>query len=231
MGQVKIRFVPDNTYGVLDHDVTLGSGLTVNNPMRVVQNQSGSEFIFTLFRQPEMSDENFAEDRAAVEKDLQTLKGILERQSPERHQPPAPDRVAESIENAASKKLTERPIHLGLGATAIVQPPITGMEWYADYGTRSLSDGADGRLVSMHTFEASWDSWEMHPNGAEVVLCTAGEITLVQEIDGHEKRIRIAAGEYAINAPGVWHSAEVLEPATLVFITAGLGTEHRPRKR
>lgn len=129
------------------------------------------------------------------------------------------------------KRLTEHPIHLGLGATAIAQPPFTGMEWYADYGTRTVSDGADGRLLSMYTFDANWDSWEMHPNGAEVVLCTAGEITLVQEVDGKEKRIKLTAGEYAINAPGVWHTTEVAGTATAVFVTAGLGTEHRPRKR
>ena len=79
MGKVTIRFVPENPYGVLDHDVTLESGVTVHNPMRVVKNESGSEFIFTLFRQPDMSDARFAEDRAAVEKDLQALKEVLER--------------------------------------------------------------------------------------------------------------------------------------------------------
>ncbi len=31
MGQVAIRFVPDNPYGVLDHDVTLESGVRVHN--------------------------------------------------------------------------------------------------------------------------------------------------------------------------------------------------------
>jgi uncharacterized protein (TIGR02246 family) len=85
MGKVRIRFVPENPYGVLDHDVTLESGVTVHNPMRVARNGDGSEFLFTLFRQPDMSDEKLAEDRAAVEKDLQTLKEILERQPPDRH--------------------------------------------------------------------------------------------------------------------------------------------------
>lgn len=101
MGQVRIRFVPENPYGVLDHDVTLESGVTVRNPMRVVENESGSEFIFTLFRQPDMSDEKFAEDRATVEKDLQTLKGLLERQPPGRHEAPVTDGVAAPIENAS----------------------------------------------------------------------------------------------------------------------------------
>jgi hypothetical protein len=79
MGRVKIRFAPPNPYGVLDHDVELESGVTVHNPMRVVPNGKGSEFIFTLIRQPGMSDAEFAGDKAAVEKDLRTLKRLLER--------------------------------------------------------------------------------------------------------------------------------------------------------
>ena len=36
-------------------------------------------------------------------------------------------------------------------------------------------------------------------------------------------------GEYAINGPGVWHTADVDDEATALFITTGWGTEHRPR--
>lgn len=127
------------------------------------------------------------------------------------------------------RRLSEHPVHLGLGATAESQPRFTGMAWYEGYGARHASDGREGRLVSMHVFDASWDSWEMHPEGSEVVLCTEGEMSLVQEIDGREVRTTLRAGEYAINEPGVWHTADVEEHATAVFITAGLGTEHRKR--
>ena len=125
--------------------------------------------------------------------------------------------------------LSTNPIHLGLGATAVSEPAFTGMEWYAAYGARHESDGKDARLVSMHTFSEPWDSWEMHPNGAEVVLCTEGEMTLVQEIDGQHVRIALEPGQYAINEPGVWHTADVEGGATAVFITAGMGTQIRPR--
>jgi quercetin dioxygenase-like cupin family protein len=125
--------------------------------------------------------------------------------------------------------LSERPIHLGLGATAVSEPPFTGMDWYAGYGARHEADGVEGRLVSMHTFSEPWTMWEMHPLGGEVVVCTAGEITLIQEVDGVAQQVVLKAGEYAINPPGVWHTADVTAPATAVFITAGMGTEHRPR--
>lgn len=127
-------------------------------------------------------------------------------------------------------RLDERFIHLGLGASAVEQPPFDGMAWYAAYGSRHGGDGAEGRLVSQYTFTEDWTSWEMHPHGAEVVICTAGGLVLVQEFpDGGCERVTLAAGEYAINPPGVWHTADVAEPATAIFITAGEGTQHRPR--
>lgn len=97
------------------------------------------------------------------------------------------------------------------------------------YGQRHGGDGVEGRLVSMHTFTESWDVWEVHPSGAEVVLCVAGEIELVQELDGREVKTTLTTGEYAINEPGTWHTANVADSATAVFMTAGAGTEHRPR--
>ncbi|MEO1061928.1 MAG: cupin [Actinomycetota bacterium] len=124
-------------------------------------------------------------------------------------------------------------IHLGLGATAEIEPPFTGdPSWYADYGDRHDADGAEGRLVSMATFTEPWQVWEVHPHGAEIVLCTAGVLTLHQEhADGSTETVTISAGEYAINPAGTWHTADVEGggEATAVFITAGLGTEHRPR--
>jgi len=77
-GKVKIRFAERNEFGVMDHEVELESGMIVHNPMRVVSRGEGSEFIFTLFRQPGMTDEQFAADKAAVEKDLVALKNLLQ---------------------------------------------------------------------------------------------------------------------------------------------------------
>ena len=128
------------------------------------------------------------------------------------------------------RPLSERFIHLGLGASAVPQPPFDGMAWYEGYGERHGEDGIEGRLVSMYDFAESWDSWEMHPAGSEVVICTAGSLSLTQEFpDGRVEHVALAAGEYAINPPGVWHTADVSEPATAIFITAGEGSQHRPR--
>jgi mannose-6-phosphate isomerase-like protein (cupin superfamily) len=129
-----------------------------------------------------------------------------------------------------SFRLEEFPVHLGLGATVIPEPPFTGeMDWYERYGERHASDGADGRLVIMHSFSDPWDSWEVHPYGEELVVCTEGAITLHQEIDGEVRTTTIGAGEAIVNPPGVWHTADVVGTATALFITAGMGTQNRPR--
>ena len=78
MGRVKVQFAARNPFGILDHDVTLPSGDKVNNPMRVVRNDDGSEVIFTVYQRPGMSDDMFADDTKAVARDLGKLKTLLE---------------------------------------------------------------------------------------------------------------------------------------------------------
>lgn len=80
MGRVRIEFVEANGLGVLDHEVTLESGVRFYNPMRVVANGEGSEVVFTLFRTSDMSAEKFAADARWVAKDLGKLKAVLEDQ-------------------------------------------------------------------------------------------------------------------------------------------------------
>ncbi len=78
MGKVRIDFTGQNSYGVLDHDVTLPSGERVYNPMRVIADGATCEVVFTIRRGPGMSDEDFASDCEAVAADLATLKRIAE---------------------------------------------------------------------------------------------------------------------------------------------------------
>ncbi|MBK7584404.1 MAG: cupin [Myxococcales bacterium] len=125
--------------------------------------------------------------------------------------------------------LSKFPVHLGLGATVARQPEFTGMSWYEAYGLRNAGDGAEGRLVAIHSFSKAWDSWEMHPNGEELVVCLAGRIVLHQESAGAVKTVTLEPYQAIVNPPGVWHTADVNAEATALFITAGLGTEIRSR--
>ena len=134
------------------------------------------------------------------------------------------------LTDAQARALAVHPVHLGRGGKAVAEPAFDGMAWYADYEARHAADGLEGRLVSLHSFSESWSSWEMHPAGDEVVVCMPGTITLIQEsADGAPARIVLGPGDYAINPPGVWHTADVSGEATALFITAGSGTTHRPR--
>jgi hypothetical protein len=78
MGRIKIKMAERNEFGVLDHDIMLESGVMFHNPMRVVPHGVGSEVVFTLIRQPDTTDEQFARDAQWVEKDLTILGDLLE---------------------------------------------------------------------------------------------------------------------------------------------------------
>ena len=128
------------------------------------------------------------------------------------------------------KSLFDFPIHLGAGARAIPQPQFTGMEWYDGYLERHGDDLDEGRIVALYRFEEPWTSWEVHPTGDEVVCCLQGHITLHPQLPGgSERSIDLGTGEYAVNPPGAWHTADTNEPVVALFITAGKGTENRPR--
>lgn len=78
MGRVTVGFVEHNDFGVLDHVVTLPSGDSVYNPLRVIPYGEASEVVFTLRRQPGMTDQQFQADADAVRADLASLALILE---------------------------------------------------------------------------------------------------------------------------------------------------------
>lgn len=126
--------------------------------------------------------------------------------------------------------LTTTPAHLGLGATTV---PLHGFSWDAssleEYERRTGSDGNEGRLVTMFSLTDPWPHWEMHPNGSELVVCLSGRSGLIQQRDGETLTVELAPGQAIVNPPGTWHIAEPHETTTMLFITAGRGTVHRPR--
>lgn len=76
-GEASVRFVEQNKFRIVDHYVKQGQDPEVYIPIRVLENEQGSEVIFTLFRLPGMK-ERFEKDRQAVQKDLDTLKKLIE---------------------------------------------------------------------------------------------------------------------------------------------------------
>jgi hypothetical protein len=77
-GVVQVRFTARNSFGVVDHTVMRPSGQRVYVPMRLIVNAKGCELLFTLYREPNMSDTRFASDAGFVQRDLDGLKKLME---------------------------------------------------------------------------------------------------------------------------------------------------------
>lgn len=77
MGAVKVRFTEHNPFCIMDHYVNTGLSKEVFVPMRIVANGAGSQLLITLFRQPLLSDERYAQELERVKNDLQTLRNLL----------------------------------------------------------------------------------------------------------------------------------------------------------
>ncbi len=64
----------------MDHFVETGDGREVHVPLRVIENGDGAEVMLTLFRQPGMSDEDFARDAKWITRDLRALRDYAKTQ-------------------------------------------------------------------------------------------------------------------------------------------------------
>jgi hypothetical protein len=83
MGEVTVVFAPPNDFGIVDHVVTLPTGEAVDNPVRVIAAGDSCEVVFTVRHRPTMTDDEFRADVAAVTRDLEALKRLLETQRSE----------------------------------------------------------------------------------------------------------------------------------------------------
>jgi hypothetical protein len=79
-GDVRIDWAPLNDFYVLDHHVILPNGDKVFNAMRIIPNNKGSEFVFTLFQRPGRTEAAFEEDAGLVMEDLKTLKRTIDNE-------------------------------------------------------------------------------------------------------------------------------------------------------
>ncbi|MBL7698127.1 MAG: SRPBCC family protein [Chitinophagaceae bacterium] len=79
VGIVKIKWPQRNDFGVLDHEVTFPNGEVFDNRMRIIPNNDGCEFVFTLFQMPGKTQAEFDEDAGLVTADLRHLKFLMEK--------------------------------------------------------------------------------------------------------------------------------------------------------
>jgi mannose-6-phosphate isomerase-like protein (cupin superfamily) len=85
-----------------------------------------------------------------------------------------------------------------------------------------------GRLVlQMHGSE-DWPTWEMHPCGDELVILVSGEADMLLEVEPAQRVKLRQPGDFVRVPKGVWHTAKIAKACTLILITPGEGTTHRP---
>ena len=99
---------------------------------------------------------------------------------------------------------------------------------------QELADGKyphldQGRLMSAFTFSEPWPTWERHPAGEELVMLLTGAATVAIEESGRERVVHLTQpGSYVLVPANAWHTARTDVPTTMLFLTPGMGTEHRP---
>lgn len=79
-GDLTIRYDADSKTGVVDMYTSAARGAEDAAYSRVIPNGNGSEYVFTFFQAPDIADEDFARQSAALKNELGVLKGLLEAQ-------------------------------------------------------------------------------------------------------------------------------------------------------
>lgn len=83
-------------------------------------------------------------------------------------------------------------------------------------------------LVSCYEFSEDWTSWELHPAGDEMVILLSGQVTmLLQHEHGLEQIELLRVNDFCLVPQNTWHTAKVIQPAKMLFVTPGAGTSHR----
>ena len=115
--------------------------------------------------------------------------------------------------------------YLSLDGQGAVGVHTGGAQFWA---TMDASAGVLGTLVTVHTGDSDWTTWEMHPEGAEILVLLEGRLTMVLDGPAGVEEHAMAAGATLIVPAGTWHRALIAEPIRMLFLTYGAGTTHRP---
>jgi quercetin dioxygenase-like cupin family protein len=118
---------------------------------------------------------------------------------------------------------------LRLRSDVSIEPLAAGDDFWPKLIGGALGTFHNEYLVVSSAFNADWPTWEMHPNGDEIVCLLDGKATLVLEIDGREHAHALSAlGDYVRVPRGTWHTAKTSNQCRMLFITAGEDTQIRP---
>ncbi|MES2623721.1 MAG: cupin domain-containing protein [Pseudomonadota bacterium] len=120
--------------------------------------------------------------------------------------------------------------HLRLKPDGRAEPLTVSPAFWPDIIAGKLGTFHNEYLVTTANFTENWTSWEIHPNGDEIVILMSGAMDFILDTPDGEQMCSVRnAGEYIFVTKGVWHTANVVKPSTMLFITAGEGTRNRAR--
>lgn len=85
-----------------------------------------------------------------------------------------------------------------------------------------------GRLVAVFPYVEDWPSWRMHSQADELLVLLSGVVDLVLDTEHGPETISLRGNEACLVPAGTWHRAIVHEPGTVLQLTRGQGTLHRP---
>jgi mannose-6-phosphate isomerase-like protein (cupin superfamily) len=86
-----------------------------------------------------------------------------------------------------------------------------------------------GYLVAQYDFSKNWNHWECHPKGDELLIAVEGSMELILEIEGKERLVSLVTPNSFLIPTGTWHTANVSKSCRIIGISAGDGTQSRPR--
>ena len=93
---------------------------------------------------------------------------------------------------------------------------------------RNFGDFAGHTLIASFSFDDDWPTWEVHPNGDEVVCLMSGDAEMILATEDGERSVRLdRPGSFVVVPKNTWHTAKVHAPTTMIFVTPGEGTENR----
>ena len=128
-----------------------------------------------------------------------------------------------------SQKILSTYLHVREDGSTVVIP--ASDSFWQELGRGYHPELERGRLMTAFTFSEPWSLWERHPAGEELVMLLSGTVTLVLVEAGNERVVQLnSVGDYVLVPRNAWHTARTTVPTTMLFLTPGAGTEHRPVK-
>ena len=92
---------------------------------------------------------------------------------------------------------------------------------------RDHGDFKGNTLLAAFEFTADWSTWEVHPNGDEIVCIMSGDAEMILRLPEGDRHLRLThPGTFVVVPKGTWHTARIHAPTSMIFFTPGEGTRN-----